>query len=86
MTRQMIVAAENASNTWNEHCWMARALAVSSTRPMVSATELFLIMLRNSLVSGGKIRRGEQCPNHCRKRSHGNLQTKKGRRPMRRCL
>ena len=53
----MMVAAENASNTWNENSWIARALAVSSISPMVSATELFLMMLRNSLVSGGRITR-----------------------------
>ncbi|MNN95101.1 hypothetical protein D3C81_2138520 [compost metagenome] len=53
----MMVAAENASNTWKENSWMARALAVSSIRPMVRATELFLMMFKNSLVSGGMMTR-----------------------------
>ena len=53
----MSVAAVKASNTWKENSWIARALAVNSIKPMVSATELFLMILRNSLVSGGRIMR-----------------------------
>jgi hypothetical protein len=49
----MRVAAVNASKTWKLNSWIERALAVSSTRPIVSATALFLMTFRNSDVSGG---------------------------------
>ena len=53
----MKVAAVNASNTWNENSCIDRARAVSSMRPMVSATALFLMTLRNSEVNGGSTMR-----------------------------
>ena len=50
------MAAVKASNTWNENSCMARARAVSSSRPMgEAATEVFLNLLRNSEVSGGSM-------------------------------
>ena len=53
----MMVAAVNASNTWNENSCMARARAVNSISPMVSATALFLMVLSSSDVSGGMMMR-----------------------------
>src|SRR6058998_2202147 len=49
----MRVAAVNASKTWKLNSWIDRALAVSSTRPIVSATALFLMTFKNSDVRGG---------------------------------
>ncbi len=51
--RYITVAAVKASNTWNENSCIARAWPVSSIRPMVMATAVFLMVLRNSDVSGG---------------------------------
>ena len=53
----MTVAAVKASNTWNVNSCIARARAVSSISPMVRATALFLMTLRNSEVSGGRMMR-----------------------------
>ena len=39
----MTVAAVNASNTWNVNSCIDRAAAVSSIRPIVSATDVFLM-------------------------------------------
>ncbi len=50
-----MVAAVKASNTWKENSCIARASAVSSIRPIVMATEVFLMVERNSEVSGGRI-------------------------------
>ena len=50
-----MVAPVKASNTWKVNSCIERAAAVSSIKPMVSATALFLMMLRNSDVSGGRM-------------------------------
>jgi hypothetical protein len=54
-SRYISVAAVNASNTWKENSCIARASPVNSIRPMVMATEVFLMVLRNSEVSGGRM-------------------------------
>ena len=49
----MMVAAVNASNTWNVNSCIERAAAVSSINPIVNATDVFLIRFIVSEVSGG---------------------------------
>ena len=51
------VAAVKASNTWKENSCIERAAPVNSIRLMVMATEVFLMVLRNSEVSGGRMMR-----------------------------
>ena len=55
--RYSTVAAVKASNTWKENSCIERASPVSSIRPMVIATDVFLMVLRNSDVSGGMMMR-----------------------------
>src|SRR5439155_16808672 len=55
--RYITVAAVKASNTRKLNSCIARARPVSSRRPMVSATEEFLMMFIDSEVSGGRMMR-----------------------------
>ena len=57
ISRYITVAAVKASNTWNENSCIERASPVNSIRPMVMATAVFLMVLRNSEVSGGRMMR-----------------------------
>ena len=56
-SRYSTVAAVKASNTWKENSCIERASPVSSIRPMVMATAVFLMVERNSDVSGGRMMR-----------------------------
>src|SRR5258707_15535386 len=55
IARYTIVTTPNASKLRKVFSLISRAVAVSSTNPIVRATEVFLKIVMNSLVSVGRI-------------------------------